>query len=109
MLLDAPEPNEYPADDSSVYMNVSESRDIVYKQGLKARLASVSVNGAATLWCPNTGKKQFDPSCASLPDKDATPEDYDKEDIYMQFEEIYHSVSNVNVPGCVCVCVCVCV
>lgn len=94
--LDKPVLEEHSAD-NSVYMNVSQNHD-TYELGLRARLASVSVGGPGALWCPNTGKKQFDSAHANLPDKDATPEDYDKEDIYLQFEEIYHSVSDLNAP-----------
>ena len=96
--LDKSVPEEHPAD-NSVYMNVSQNHD-THELGLRARMASVSVGGPGALWCPNTGKKQCDLANANLPDKDATPEDYDKEDIYLQFEEIYHSVSDLN-PPCV--------
>lgn len=102
VLLNEPEPNEHSAD-NAVYMNVSRSQGRAHQLGLKARLASLSVGGPTSLWCPNTGKKQFDPSHTSLPDRDATLEDYDNEDIYMQFEEIYHSVSDAKASSCIVV------
>ena len=82
--------------DNDLYMNVSHNRDHSHNLGMRARQASVSAGGPAALWCPNTGKKQFDPANATLPEEDATPEDYDNEDVYLKFEEIYHSVSGLG-------------
>lgn len=94
MKLDKPSTeDQFP--DNELYMNVDHNQKHIHSLGLRARQASVSVGGPAALWCPNTGKKQFDPANATLPDKDATPEDYDNEDIYLKFEEIYHSVSGL--------------
>ena len=46
------------------------------------------------LWDPLTGKMQSGALSQNLPDREATPEDYDKEDIYVDFEKIYHKVTN---------------